>query len=242
MGMMQMMLGKTQPAYSALVLAQSPRQYLRFSETSGMVAADASGNGRSAAYLNDASLTTGPGLLTADANTALLQSTATTSPISGAVYSGNAAADGGAAAFTVLLIAKPLPAPAAGVGSLFQLGNNGLGVPEVTTIDVGDGTFRLRVMQSGVAEAYRSSAAWAYGTKLHIKLSKSGGGKVVLRVNGVQEGSASVPYPNESALTNIGHYRDATGPDYQYAGTIDEFAVWNSFVSDAATDAMYVAI
>jgi PKD repeat protein len=57
-------------SYSATILADSPLAYWRLGEASGTSAADASGNGRTGAYLNTPTLGAA-GALTGDANTAV---------------------------------------------------------------------------------------------------------------------------------------------------------------------------
>lgn len=228
--------------YSTLVLASTPSQYWRLGEASGTTAADASGNGRAGTYTRDASNTTigGNGLLNGGGNGAFQGPSAPSSPVSGIGYS-SVAADP-ASDFTVTLIIQPGLPPTSGFGCLLQLGSYGFGVPELGILDQGGGMFKIRVARSAVSSLFNSTSSWAYGTKLHVKLSRSGTDTIALRVNGAAEGSANFNFASATTFTSLGRYDDNATPSFQFAGGIDEFAVWNSFISDTTTDAQYAAI
>jgi len=144
--------------------------------------------------------------------------------------------------FTVTLLIRPdgVP-PASGFGCLLQFGASGFGAPELGILDQGGGFFKIRVGRSAVGTLFSSSSSWAYGTPLHVKLSRDSGDLIALRVNGVSEGSTTFAFSSFTTRTNLGFYGSTNPPDFQFYGAIDEFAVWNSFVSDTTTDAQYAA-
>lgn len=225
--------------YADLVLAASPRMYWRLGEASGTVAADASGNGFAGTYRRDASLTASAGLLTGDTDGAYLGPGAPTSPISG--ISRSTPVDPGSDwTFTMLLRPDGVPAGDGGVGIVLMLGGN-LNVPELGVLDAGSGRFRLRFNRAGAANVFNSASTYAYGTRLHVKLSRSGSA-IDLRVNGVAEGSSAYAFSSESGPLRLGYGNySSSGDGYQHYGVIDELAGWQSFVPDSITDAQYAA-
>lgn len=228
-------------AYSSLVLASGPVQYWRLGETSGVVATDASGAGRHGTYTRDASNTATSGLLTGDSNGAYLGPPSTSSPVSGITY-GGAAANPGSNFTATMIIAPSGASPVSGAGGVLQLGANGSGCPQIVCVDQGGGNFKLVVERSGIGTIITSASAWAYGTKLHVKLSRNTGNAIALRVNGASEGTATNAFPSANTITRVGHLNPGAGVSYQFAGVIDEFALWSSFISDTTTDAQYAAI
>lgn len=243
MGAIQQVLlaGNRVNQYSALVLASGPVQYWRFGESSGTVAFDTPSGARNGTYTRDASNTTTPGLLNGDSNTAFLGPASTSTPVSGIKYAGVAASPSGNFTVTVIIQPSGVP-PSSGVGGLLQLGANGGGCPELAVVDQGGGLFKVRVNRSGVSTIILSTSSFAYGTKLHVKLSRNTGNAIALRINGAAEGSATFAFALASTTTNIGLNNTGSGDGFQFAGVIDEFAVWNSFIADATTDAQYAAI
>lgn len=238
----QVLLGSSAAVnnYATLVLASSPYVYWRLNQTSGTSATDSSGNGRHGVYTRDASNTTTPGLLNNSTDTAYLGPAATSSPVSGITW-GSAADPGNNFTATVIIRPSGVP-PVSGAGGVMQLGANGLGCPQVVCVDQGSGMFKLLVERSGVATIITSSSSWAYGTKLHVKLSRNTGNAINLRVNGVSEGSATNAFPSATTITRVGQMNPGGGVSFQFAGVIDEFVLWNSFISDTTTDAQYAAI
>ena len=108
-------------------------------------------------------------------------------------------------------------------------------------INNGSGTFRLRVMNSGAALLFTSSGTWAYGTKVHIKLSRQTN-SIALRVNAVAQGGVTHSFGTVTGPFRFGYANYAAVDGYQGSGVYDELAVWSSFISDARTDAQYAAI
>lgn len=226
--------------YSAAVLASGPICYWRLGETSGTTAADASGNGRTGTYQVNASTITTPGLLTGDGNPGILLPS-TSTPISGVSIASNPISANGD--FTCEVILKPsgIPPASGGIGCVLQLGANGAGCPELDIENVGGGNFRFRFMRSGTGLLFNSSSTWAYGTKLHVVLNKSGT-TTTLRVNAGAQGSGSFAFTSATSATRLGYAMFGATNDYQMPGVIDEMAFYASSLSTAATDAHYALI
>ena len=178
--------------------------------------------------------------LTGDANSAYLGPAVTSAPVSGVFRSSSIDP---AVNFTATIIIRPdgVP-PSSGFGGLLQLGANGSGCPELGITDQGGGFFKIRVGRSGVATLFSSTSSWAYGTRLHVKLSRNTGNVIALRVNGAAEGSTTFNFATVSTATNIGFNNTGATDGFQFYGALDEFAVWSSFIADATTDAQYAAM
>lgn len=227
--------------YAALVMASSPNAYWRLGETSGTIAIDTTGAGRNGTYSRNASLTTTAGLLVGDSNTAFLGPPTASSPESGITF-GAALADPGSN-FTTTVIIQPSGVPhTSGLGVLMQLGSFGGGAPELAIVDQGGGLFKIRVGRTAVGTLFTSTSSWAYGTKLHVKLSRDTGDLIALRVNGAAEGSTTFNFASFNTGTALGGYNGGGSLAFSFSGVIDEFAAWTSFISDATTDAQYAAI
>lgn len=247
MGSLQQLLlcGLGVSQYDSLIIAQNPDQYFRLNETSGTVATDSSGHSHNATYQRDASLTTGPGILNGSTQPAFVPSVLT-SPVNGLTYP-NCVIVTGSSTWTVTMMIQPTLPPTNPVGTLIQVGANGVSVPEIDVIDQGNGTFRIRLLKSGVATLVTSTDAWAYGTKMQVKLSQfSGSNTTAIRVStvasgNVTEGSINIVWSTQMSHTNIAFGNTGSGATFPFAGTMSNVALWNSYLSDTITDAFWAA-
>lgn len=215
-------------AYSDAVLADSPYLYWRFGETSGKTAADSSGNSRNGTYRSDAANVTAASLISGSSDPSIFAA-------AGSAYSASCSKDTGIDASTANvsadIVIKPSSAPvSSGVGVCFLLGYNQY-APEVDVLDIGGGSFRLRVMSSGIAQIFRSAGSWAYGTKLHVALTYNPTSKaLILYVNGAVDTSTTYTYVLSSPpYTQVGF--DGRDAAYTFAGGLDEFALYASELS-----------
>lgn len=225
-------------SYKNAVLADSPRCYWRLGETSGTIAADASGNGNAGAYTQDVSLMTAPGLLTGDANGAILI------PVTpkGVLISTNPV--DAAQAWTCEAIIKPTNTPPeAGVGALWQFGP-APGPLELDTQNRGGGTFGLRVMRTGVAQLFASAKSIPYNMRTHVALTYNGTtGKLTLYINGAADAnSAAFTFTSSAASLRLGIASFSGSDHYPCQGTIDEAALYQSELSAARVFAHYSAM
>lgn len=214
--------------YARAVLSQAPLLYWRLGETSGTIAADASGNGVPGTYSSNAASLTAGSLVAGDGNPAI------TLPGTNAQIGVTRATHPLAlnTQWTAILIIKPTGTPTVtGVGILYKLG--GTYAPEVDVVDNGGGTFRLRVMASGAALLFLSPSSWAYGTTLFVAL-RCGSGTVRLSVNGEAQGQISHGYPASSGPMSLGFGDFGATDYYPFKGQLDEFSLHATELSDTA--------
>lgn len=138
-------------------------------------------------------------------------------------------------------IMYPASAPATAnntIGAVLHLGGSGdsNGAPELDLADKKDGTFRFRVMRSGVVElAMTALPSWPWQTKLAVALKKEANGNIKLFVNGtlVATSTAAPSFTYGSAVMRWGSARFNSVPWYQFPGLMDELAIFTAPLSDA---------
>lgn len=222
-------------SYKTRIVGAAPLLYWRLDETSGTVAADASGNGNSGTYTSDAGAFATAGLV--DGNGAIAFA-GTNSQIG---VTRSASPLNHTQAWTAVILAQPAAAPpiGGGVGILWVLGSNY--APEIDVLDDGGGRFRIRVMASGIEQLFVSSSSWAYGTKV-LAIARYSGSVISLNVNGASEGQASYSYGNPGGMLRLGFgvFGSAT-VYYPMNGKLDEFSLHQSYLSDTQVQAMSAA-
>ena len=230
--------------YAATVLNDGPALYWRLGETTGTTAADSSGNGRAGTYTANASTLTTAGLIAGTDKAILLPGTTSATMAGVSIASTAFITD---AAFTFECVSKINSRPvSSGYCTLWQANNEplaGSSTPELATVDMGGGTYKYRVMSSGIAELFLSSSAYAYGTRRHVALRYTPG-TVRLVVDGVDAGSASYTYGPSTTTGTIGFskYAGVGSNFYPMPGTMDEVAFYNRDLGDAALAAHAAAM
>lgn len=220
--------------YLNAVLADSPAMYWRLDETTGILAADSSGNDRLGTYAADASTLTAAGLLTADSNKAI------------SIFGGGNPVGVSRESFPVSLaqswtfecIIKPVPdtAPAPNVGVLFQVGKPSTGDfwPELGIVHWGGGKFGYRVMRTAIAQLILTPALFSYGEVHHVllryKLSEL---LVELIVNNVVIASAPAAFTASTSRFHVGYCFIEGAPPSTFYGVIDEVAIYAGALPDA---------
>lgn len=146
-----------------------------------------------------------------------------------------------ATGWTAFFVMYPSVAPISannGIGTIFQFTNNGAGsgCPELDVLNKSDGTFRFRVMQSGVGEIAMSAApSWAWATKLAVAFKKEANGNLKIFVNGalVATTTGNPGFTYGTDVMRWGAAKFASVPWYQFPGLMDELAIFNAPLSDA---------
>lgn len=200
-------------AYADEVLADAPSLYWRLGETSGTTAADASGNARAGTYATDVAAHTVTGLLTGDSNTAVTVGTGSMSQISIPD-----AAWQDAASWTVEIAAKiAVDQPSGDI--VARLGTDGHWELHLRGADGLVQIFTYGPVYTPTFVAV-STTTVDDNTPHHIAATCDG---TTLRIyiDGVQEASTSVSGANAGDDTGI------RVRDFNFAGTVDEFAYWS---------------
>lgn len=234
--------GAASDPYRDAVMADSPWAYWRLNETSGTAAADSSGNGRLLACHNGFSAITSAGLLASSTDAGVLLPAAAASVASGFVRSiDTQRMPPTDLPFTAECLIKPTATPPESVGVILALGVSN-GCPEIDVIDIGGGSFRIRVMAKGIAALVTSTGSWAYGTKLHVAARRDPGDVIRLIVNGVVDAnSGTYNYSNfDTQPLTIGYAVFSTD-QYHMTGNMDEVALYASALTDARLLAHYNA-
>lgn len=218
------------------VMSDSPLAYWRLDETSGTVAADVSGNTRTATYSANASTLTTPGLLTTSSNRAILLPGTPSSNPNGFVRDNSFLNTSTVWTFECWLKLGAIPV-SGGICSFWQaldapsVGNS---APELDAIDQGGGLFKFRVMKTGVAQLFLSPTSYSYGARLYVVLRHTGT-VTALFVNSVASGSASNTYgASTGRAMSFGHSRFTSSTNYYpMNGVLDEVAIYQTALSDA---------
>lgn len=227
-------------AYSLQVMADSPVLYWKFNESSGTTAIDsATGGLYPGTYTRDKLLMSGPGLIS-DSGTSLLLPAAKSTPISGVISTPSPINT--ADPWTITALVKPAGIPSQGAGYIFQLGRDGFGVPECYVLDDGAGTFKIIVGRSGVTAIITSATSWAYGTRLHIVVTRNGMSNINLRINGVNQGSAAYAFDAQTTALRVGMCAFSGANSNHMNGAIDNFAAFSTYISTSRTDAHYATL
>ena len=219
-------------SYKSLIIAAAPLLYWRLDETTGTVAADASGSGNDGTYTSDAASFTTAGLVD---NNRAIAFTGTNSQIG---VTRSASPLNHTQAWTAVILAQPTAAPPIDAcGVLWVLG--GLAAPELNVLDAGAGRFRIRVTSSSAAQiAFVSSSSWAYGTKV-LAIARYNGSVISLSVNGAAEGQASYSYGSPGGGLRLGFGVFGDSPKYYpLNGKLDEFSLHQSYLSDTQVQAI----
>lgn len=248
-----LLLGGVPTAYGPLIQYLGPAWYAKLADNaaSSTVAATVGANGSLLAVTNgsttrlskNTSLVAAASLLTSGADGAF-------NLAGSSVVQGPNVALSGATGWTHTFLCKPsasTPSGNGGNGSVCQFGDAAgadSGCAQLDYQDSGGGSFRLRLLRSGVAEIGLTSTTWTYGTKLFIVLRHLAAGNIEVWVNGVRELNVASPgftYARSSFWYGAARFGGATITFYQLTGTLDELAVFNRPLSDAQMAALFAA-
>ncbi len=205
-------------AYESAVLADAPLAYYRLGESSGTIAADASGHGLDASYVNGVSLG-GPGALNGSSDTA-------------AQFDGNddyVDLPDGFADFTngVTLEIWIYPTANAQWSRLFDLGNGTASDNILLSRYTTNNDLYLQIYNGGSAGGnLRASGILDYNRWQHIVATVDASGNARIYRDGVLWTSGTINAPNNVSRTSSFIGRGNSSDPY-FAGGLDEAAVYN---------------
>lgn len=227
--------------YYDAVMADTPWGYWRLDEGSGTVANDISGNSRALSAQLDFLSTSSAGLLVSNTNKGVFLPSTAAGGHSGFVRSPIPAMPSTSVPFTVECLIKPTAAPPETAGAIVCMGTSS-GCLEADVIDIGGGSFRIRVMKKGTAVLFTTAGSWTYGTKLHVAIRRGASNVISVVVNGVADANtgtnAYIDYSSETLTFGYGVF---SGDQYHHLGNMDELALYNYALTDARLLAHYNA-
>lgn len=222
----------TTPTYDSEVLADSPLVYLRLEETSGTVAADSSGNGRSGTYVNNPSRGV-TGLLASDPSSRAVQLDGTDDYVNIAYGSWMDLTD----AITVEFVCK-MTTPASGTRVLANRHNGGLDHFRIYLSSTGQ---VMVLFRTSSADVFSTGYVMTEGVTYHCALTYNRV-SIILYINGVAVWSTPKTAAMglvTSAFTRFGAY---SGGTYNYPGVMDEIAVYSTALSASRIAAHHAAM
>lgn len=215
--------------YSAEVLADSPLVYWRLGESSGTVAADASGNGHTGTYTNGVALGA-PGY-TGDGNTAATFDGTAIQVVVGASTVVGPTTLGSFTLEAIVNIDTSLAYPF-NVGEIVVLGDPLLFSQDIIALEYVDGVFQASFQGTGVF----SPTAAAAGSGVHHLAVTYNGTNLILYLDGVAADTQA--FSNAGALLttadslSVGNY-PPIGTTPAAVGVIDEAAFYTTALSAA---------
>lgn len=216
----------TSTTYYDEVMADNPLHYYRLNETSGTTLINSGTSGVNGTYGTDASNWTSAGLITGDTNKGILIPATT---INYAILN---PASGTNTDFTFEIIIQPTGASGA-AGVVWSYGPAAASCPGLDVEDVGGGQFKLRYMNVGTAVIFRSAAAYAWGTKLHVVIRHTRSTHLCeMLINGVKE-TATGTFTASTTQYGMYLFNQNFPPYLTMYGKGDEPAYYNYLLSDA---------
>jgi len=222
----------TAQTYKSNVLKDSPVLYWRLDETTGTVAADSSGKSHPGTYYTDASALTAAGLLRTSSDLGILAPAG----FAGVTSAAGVAVTNADWTMELWVNLTSLPESAA---DLVTLGTT-VGCPELGYVAATSDRYQLRVDVSGMSQLFLSAAVLAYGATHHLALSYDAAtGALSLYIDGTLDSTGTYTYAAFTGVTVLGYASQYLG--YAAAGSLDEFAIYQSALSSARIAAHYAA-
>lgn len=220
-------IAATSTAYRDAVLADAPLHYYRFNETTGTVLVNSGTSAVNGTYATDASNWTAPGLVTGDTNKGILIPTTT---INYDILNPGSVTN---TDFTFEVIIQPQGVSGGGAGVIWSYGPPAASCPGVDIEDVGSGQFKVRYMRVGTAVIFRSAAAYAWDTKLHVVIRHTRSSHLCeMFINGVKE-TATGTFTASTTTYGMKLFNQNFPPWLPMYGKGDEAAYYNYLLPDA---------